>query len=373
MWARLHDLCAPSDDAMDKGYMTDGLPPLGQRWAPVLGLFLLSPICGEYLIGYDSSIGQPLQLLSGLLVLGPLYGSVAVFIREVARRTGRGWPTMLLLSAAFGLVQAGVIDQSLFHLEFDPGDPEWATDRPGTPIPLLGIEATNLLNFVGGHVIWTFAAPIAVVEACTPNIADRPWLGRSGIASMVVLYLLGGWVIFGDVVEVSGSAAALIGTACVAVALAVVAFVAPLRGASSPRRAPPWPLAGLAALIVFGATQIIPVTWTWVGVGLQVLLLSLLGGLVWSWSGHTRWGAEQVLAIAGAALLVRAGLSFVVEPLGDVSYSLKLAVNGTVLAGVLVVLLFAWLRIRHTGGHGRRDGADVRSQWSARAVTRTRW
>ncbi|MDI6105080.1 hypothetical protein QLQ12_41500 [Actinoplanes sp. NEAU-A12] len=49
-----------------------------------------------------------------LLFLGPLYGSVAVLIREVARRRGGGWPVMVLLAAAFGLVQAGVVDQSLF-------------------------------------------------------------------------------------------------------------------------------------------------------------------------------------------------------------------------------------------------------------------
>ncbi|SNR42784.1 hypothetical protein [Actinomadura mexicana] len=51
--------------------------------------------------------------------------AVAVLIREAARRTGRGWPTIVLLGAAFGLVQAGLIDQSLFN-------PDSWTSRPGT-------------------------------------------------------------------------------------------------------------------------------------------------------------------------------------------------------------------------------------------------
>src|SRR5581483_5865874 len=52
------------------------------RWLPALGLLLLSPVCAEYLIGYDQIIGRPRELLAGLLILAPLYGAVAVMIRE---------------------------------------------------------------------------------------------------------------------------------------------------------------------------------------------------------------------------------------------------------------------------------------------------
>ena len=38
----------------------------------------------------------------------------ALLIREVARRRGLGWPGILLLAAAFGVVQAGLVDQSMF-------------------------------------------------------------------------------------------------------------------------------------------------------------------------------------------------------------------------------------------------------------------
>lgn len=55
------------------------------------------------------------MLLGYLGIFIPLYGTVAVLIREITRRTGRGWPTILLLGAAFGLIQAGLIDQSLFN------------------------------------------------------------------------------------------------------------------------------------------------------------------------------------------------------------------------------------------------------------------
>ncbi|MER5217897.1 hypothetical protein ABT063_47220 [Streptomyces sp. NPDC002838] len=86
----------------------------------VAGLLVLSPISAEYLIGYGESTGRPLELLAGLLILAPLYGTVAVLIREITRRTGRGWPTNLMLSAAFGMIQAGLIDQTLFDNEVEP-------------------------------------------------------------------------------------------------------------------------------------------------------------------------------------------------------------------------------------------------------------
>ncbi|GAA2662442.1 hypothetical protein [Streptomyces vastus] len=93
---------------------------------------------------------RPLELLAGLLILAPLYGTVAVLIREITRRTGRGWPTILLLSAAFGVIQAGLIDQSLFDNEVDADDPDWATQALVTLIPGLGVDAASLLNYVGG-------------------------------------------------------------------------------------------------------------------------------------------------------------------------------------------------------------------------------
>ncbi|MFC4493402.1 hypothetical protein ACFPA8_04540 [Streptomyces ovatisporus] len=335
-------------------------PPDGRgtrrgRWACAWALLLLSPVCAEYLIGYDVSVGRPLQLLAGLLILGPLYGAVAVLIREVTRRCGRGWPTIVLLGAAFGLVQAGLIDQSLFHLEFDPDDPDWATESPRTPVPGLGIDAKNLLNWVGGHVVWSFAAPIAVVESCAPRTADRPWLGKAGLSVMVLLYLAAAAVIYSDVDGPGATPSEMTGTAAVVLVLIAAAFAFPRRGsgrpgtpvrllASVPVPVPaPW-LVGAGALAVFATDQMLPMSWT--AVAVDVLVLSLLAGYLLLASGDASWRRAHVLAVAGAALLVRAGLSFFVEPLGDPSYAVKYAVNTALTLGVLGLLAWAGRRVR---------------------------
>src|SRR5262249_48208270 len=94
-------------------------PP--QRRSPrllALGLLILAPLCAEYITGYDTSTGRPLALVGGLLILSPLYGGPALWIRELARRFGVGWPGLMALAAAFGIVQAGVVDQSLFSKSY---------------------------------------------------------------------------------------------------------------------------------------------------------------------------------------------------------------------------------------------------------------
>ena len=44
-----------------------------------------------------------------------MYGTGAVFIRELVRHTRRGWPSLILLATAYGFVEEGCVTQSLFN------------------------------------------------------------------------------------------------------------------------------------------------------------------------------------------------------------------------------------------------------------------
>ena len=44
------------------------------KWAAVVCLLVLAPVCAEYLAAYDDSTGDPGDLLLGLAFLVPLYG-----------------------------------------------------------------------------------------------------------------------------------------------------------------------------------------------------------------------------------------------------------------------------------------------------------
>src|SRR5690625_6437332 len=73
------------------------------RFAAVLTLVLLAPFTGELLLG--NLPADPAGWAVMLIPLILLYGGGALLIREVARRLGRGYPTMLLLAIAYGLIE----------------------------------------------------------------------------------------------------------------------------------------------------------------------------------------------------------------------------------------------------------------------------
>jgi hypothetical protein len=81
-----------------------------RRVAPAVGLFFLAPLVAEYLLG-----NVAIDAIAGLLLLSPLYGGGTVLIREVTRRAGRGWPTMIPLGLAHAVFEEGLVTQSLFN------------------------------------------------------------------------------------------------------------------------------------------------------------------------------------------------------------------------------------------------------------------
>jgi hypothetical protein len=167
------------------------------RWLPVLCLAVLSPVCAEYLVGYDTSTGRTLTLLGSLLIFVPLYGVPAVLIREIARRRRVGWPSILALAAAAGLLQAGVIDQSLFSVSYRKID-YWDEMVGPTWIEPLGFGASSALNFLGGHIVYSYAIPILMVEAMFPSSTKRPWLSRPWLVVATVLYVAAAALVLSD-------------------------------------------------------------------------------------------------------------------------------------------------------------------------------
>ena len=64
----------------------------------------------EFLLG-----NLPIKMLPVILILAPLYGGGALLIREVVRRAGRGWPSIVMLALAYGIVEEAYTTQSLFN------------------------------------------------------------------------------------------------------------------------------------------------------------------------------------------------------------------------------------------------------------------
>ena len=170
-------------------------PQPAARWA-VLGLLFGAPVSAEYLQAYLTSTGDALELLVGL-ILAPLYGGAALVIREVAVRTGRGWPGILLLAGAFGVIMPGLVDLSLFT-EHETDVTGWDELWSPTSVPLLGISVHSGIAWALGHVVMSIGVPIALLEALAPKLRGRSLLGREGLVVVVILWLASAALVHSD-------------------------------------------------------------------------------------------------------------------------------------------------------------------------------
>ncbi|RLV50889.1 hypothetical protein D9V37_02785 [Nocardioides mangrovicus] len=73
-----------------------------------------------------------------------------------------------------------MVDQSLFNPAYR-GIGYWDAMRKPTYVGWLGTSAFMLLTFVGGHVLGSIAASLALAESWWPECAGRPWLRRRGL------------------------------------------------------------------------------------------------------------------------------------------------------------------------------------------------
>lgn len=152
-----------------------------RRLPAALSLFLLSPLIAEYLLG-----SLPVSMIAILPIMAMMYGSGAILIREIVRRTGRGWVSMALLACAYGFVEEGFVTQSLFNPNYlglrliDFGF-----------IPALGTALPWLIFVISIHVVWSICVPIGLSEALFKNKRDQAWLGPVGISAFTLLFLAG--------------------------------------------------------------------------------------------------------------------------------------------------------------------------------------
>jgi hypothetical protein len=356
----------------------------GREWPrrlQVAGLLVLAPVCAEYLSAYDSSTGDLLALVGGLIIFVPLYGAPALLIREVARRFDLGWPGILLLSAAFGLTQAGLVDQSLFSLDYRQIE-SWDETLRATLVDPLGLSAANAMNFIGGHIVYSICAPIALIEAFRPHRSREPWISRRALGVVAGLYIAASALVLQDHLATESSHASiaqLSGSAAVVALLILAAFALsrrhtarrsgtdsnPLvssdpqtssaRGLEGERPVPSarttFLLALLAALIHSAAT-------TWTGVAVAVVVLVLGGALVKRFSGSPKWNGQHIVALAAAAVFVRATLAFGYFPvIGDVSAVPKYTHNAVLLIAIVVISALAFRHASVGQKTGDRTGA----------------
>jgi hypothetical protein len=313
-------------------------------------------VCAEYLVGYDDTIGDPAALIFGLFVFVPVYGAPAVLIREAVRRTGRGWPSIFLLAAAFGVIQAGLLDQSLFNPHYR-GIGYWDHLWQPTGLPGGWTSAAMITGFVGGHLVGSISAPIAVTEALFPARAHEPWLPRYALVIVAALWGLGAAVVLSDSLDHGSfrpSAAQIAAALAVVGALVVVALGVPAtRRERVPETTPAWPAVLLVSAVALGVRPLLDSLevghrsaggWLATLTGLAVLIAFAV--LLTRWSARTDWDGRHRLAVAAGALSAIGVVAFSVHPIGQVAPAAKYATNSTLLLLLIAILVTAGRRQR---------------------------
>ena len=330
--------------------------PAERTWPAALTLFVIAALIPESVATFNS---PPLLLLTRpyvLLFLCAFYGSVALLVREFIRRRAPRWAAVLLLGAAAGAVNEGIIAGTWYKVQY----PGYALVGPLDPAVAVGLTVF--------HALVSTVLPILLAELMFPQIASRPWLesrARAGFLLLLALTAATGFVPAAH--RTAKLLVLLMVIAAVATALTLPARTArarprgsPPRGspprAGPPRADPPAPgpallyASGAAAIVVFYAifafvpaaiAHAVPAAARpgWQAVP-ALLMTGLFGGVVAlarNWSARPGWGQAETLAVITGVLVPPAVLSVLLpgalaglEPLATVP--------------MLAVLL--WLRSR---------------------------
>lgn len=341
-------------------------PP--RRWPAVLALAFLAPLTAEVLSNSTPVLAFVTSPLTVLYFIA-FYGAAAVLIREAVRRRGLGWVSVLVLGAAYGILEEGLVVTSWFN-------PYWPDVCASTASGATGlcdysrVAGTNLvwaLTLTLYHAVVSITIPMLLTERMFPRIAADPWLrgvGRWGCGAALAFSSLIGVIGFGflayrDKGYTHPPAVPYLLAATLAVSLVVIGLRlrppapvwlppdAPGRRMRKPPRLWTLRIAGFVAILLY---FLVP-SWLHSGnvaVPLALLILAVLATLAVvrtrAWSRRPGWTDRHALALASGVL----GFFVVfwdplLEVLGGVNGKVT---RGTTIVALVFLILLIWLAIK---------------------------
>ncbi len=340
-----------------------------RRVAPVLVLLLLSPVVGEVLSG-STPLAQFFTPVSFFFDVG-LYGAGAVLIRELVRRGGLGWPEVVWLGVAYGMVEEGLQVQSFFNPHHADLGILAVYGRA------LGVNWVWAEHLIGFHAVWSITIPIILTELLFPAQRATPWLGNRALKwvawfwGMDVLLGFVFWtLLFHQSFGYTPPPIPYLVTLGTIIAITILALKRPARPdrrssrplvPEAPGPAPrPWLLclfsfgAGLAWFLIFDGLPN-----TALPAPVPILLGALLAWAVWRlisrWSSTCCFDDRHLLALATGPLILGALWSIFLLPSARV---LGKDFTGHWLVGIATVVflvLLSWQVNRRIASQNRRS------------------
>jgi hypothetical protein len=161
--------------------------PLPSNRRLVVYLAVLAAVLPEAITGSTPPLGWTNPFLVALLLW--LYGAGVLVCRELAVRWKAGWPGILLLGAAYGIIEEGLTVKTMF----DPNSP--VVGVLGSYGHWAGVNWVWTVWLMTFHAAFSIAFPIFLVEWRWPHVRGRPLLPDWGLH--VAMFLLAGVAVFG--------------------------------------------------------------------------------------------------------------------------------------------------------------------------------
>lgn len=148
---------------------------------PIITLLLLSPAIGELLSGSS----PPLEFFNpfGFILLVGLYGVGVLIVHEVYIKWKKGWGSILLLGAAYGIIEEGLAVKSFF-------DPNWMDlGILGTYGRWLGVNWVWSFCLIVFHIIYSIAIPILIFNLLFPALKNKRLMRDKGLRACFIIFL----------------------------------------------------------------------------------------------------------------------------------------------------------------------------------------
>ncbi|TMI15167.1 hypothetical protein E6H35_02965 [Candidatus Bathyarchaeota archaeon] len=150
---------------------------------PLLCLLILTPGIPEYLSGSSNMallvLNPPVFFLLLAANLG-LYGSGVILIREAKIRWNKGWGSVFLLGAAYGIVEEGLALRTLFN----PMSP--VVGNLGVYGHWLGVNWVWTVGLVIFHSVFSIGLPIFIFGLAFPELKSKSLVSTRGIRISVL-------------------------------------------------------------------------------------------------------------------------------------------------------------------------------------------
>jgi hypothetical protein len=310
---------------------------------PALVLFLIAPMVAELLSGSTplSTYFMPVNFALNVA----LYGAGAVLIRELTHRWGKGWPTLLTLGLAYGIVEEGLAIKSFF-------DPNWPDlGLLGSYGRWSGVNWVWTVDLMIYHAVISIGTSVLMVNLMYPEQRGDSWVGPRKFRALTALFLADVIFIFLALTPYRPPFVPYLLAVMIVILLYLLARRLPNR-LLTPVESPParaWQFLALGIVTTFTFFGI-----AWVPPGEDVhpllpiiaffALTALVIGLVLRTSGHdSTWTDIHRWALAAGGLVFFIFLDFALE--ADKANHPTKNMSGQSLVGIGAIVFLIWLGV----------------------------